>query len=132
MIPAIREFLDRLHQMLDGSERPLVDRDHIEVTTHDTEARVVIPHREPDQPGIEIEVGERYVFVTWTPERQRVTGYDDALRVIEALLDGRVELVVTEHFVYRKRCSSIDGRLFLTTRMPALTFRSGTERRRFF
>ncbi|MDZ4826505.1 MAG: hypothetical protein SGJ13_08570 [Actinomycetota bacterium] len=51
---------------------------------------------------------------------------------IEALIDGRVELVVTEHFVYRKRVSSIDGRPFLTTRMPALTFRLGTERRRFF
>ncbi len=132
LTPAIREFLDRLEELLDAVERPAVDRGRVEVVGHDTEARVVIPNRDPALPGIELEVGERFVFVSWPPERQRVAGHDDALKVIEALLDGRVELVVTEHFVYRKRVSSIDGRPFLVTRMPALTFRSSTDFRRFF
>lgn len=130
--PAIRELLDRLEALLDAAPRPAVDRDAITVTTAGTEARVVIPARAVHGHGIELEVHDRKVFVTWAPERQLVPGHDEALRIVEALIDGRVALVVTEHYVYRRMRSYIDDRLFLTTRMPAVTLRSTTERRRYF
>jgi hypothetical protein len=130
--PAIREFLDRLERLLDGSDRPAVDRNLVEVSTTDTAARVVVPHSDPAGFGIELEIHDREVFVTWAPERQLCSSHDQALEVAAALLDGRVELVVTEHLVYRRMRSYLDGRLFLTTRMPAVTLRSSTERRRFF
>jgi hypothetical protein len=130
--PVIREFLDRLQSLLDAKDRPRVANARVEVTAHDNEARVVVPAADPDGYGIELEVDPTFVFVSWPPERQRIRGYDDALRAVEALLDGRVELVVSDHFVYRTRVSYIDGRPYLVTRMPALTFRLGSERRRFF
>lgn len=129
--PAIREFLDRLQAVLDATERPRLDRERIVLATTDDVARVVLPHRDPERSGIELEVHDRHVIVTWPPERQFVHGYDDAYTLIEALLDGRMELVISQHVVYRKMRSYLDGRLLLTTRMPALTFRTGTERRQF-
>ncbi|HET9729445.1 MAG TPA: hypothetical protein VFR41_08505 [Acidimicrobiia bacterium] len=116
MTPAVREFLVRLSELL-GREVPV------------TEARDTALARCGD---LEIEVDDRAVIVRYSPEQIRFTSRDEALRFIEMVRDGRVELEVARGVLWTTIRSYRDGLAlpFRRTRMPWITLRPRSERRR--
>ncbi|MGQ0825632.1 MAG: hypothetical protein ACT4OX_11525 [Actinomycetota bacterium] len=133
LTPLVREFLVRVEDLLDAREWANLDRSQLETTTVDGVARLVLAHLDAGGLPIEIQIFDREVVVTWYPEHRSVKDRDEALMLIEALGDGRVELVVTRQVWMMTMRSYLDGAAlpFLTTRMPWLTLRPRTARLHF-
>jgi hypothetical protein len=129
--PGIRHFLDRLEARLDAADRPGLDRDGVTVAPAHTVALVTLPHRD-GSPPVEIQVADREIRITYGAEPVVVHDHDFGLRLVEALLDGRVEVVTRHGLLWRTNRSYLDGAPapFVTTRMPYPSLRPRTERRR--
>jgi hypothetical protein len=131
LTPPIREFLIRLEQLLDAEDPPQLDRDRVVVTTADTVALVTLPHTVDRRRDVELEVDDRRVKVRYPPEEIDFTSRDEALRFIEMLCDGRVEVEVSRGLLWMTVRSYRDGLAlpFRRTRMPVPSLRPRTERR---
>jgi hypothetical protein len=129
--PAIREFLHQLEELLDARARPGLDRDAVSVTTGDAVALVVLGHRD-GQHAVEVQIDDREIRINYSAEPVVLRDRSFALRLIEALLDGRVEVETRFGPLWRTNRSYLDGapQPFLTTRMPYPSLRPRTERRR--
>jgi hypothetical protein len=132
LTPAIREFLIRLEELLDTAAPPRLDRDRLTVTTADAVALVHLPHVDDPTCDIELEVDDRRVRVRYPPEEIAFTSRDEALRFIEMLCAGRVELEVSRGVLWMTVRSYRDGLAlpFRRTRIPVPSLRPRTERRR--
>jgi hypothetical protein len=119
--PAIRDCLIRLEALLDAAGY----EGHLEVTDVDTAALVKLE-------GIELEVDDKTVLVRYRPEEIRFTKREEALQFIEMIAAGRVELEVQRSILWTTMRSYRDGQAiaFRHTRMPWMTLRPRTERRR--
>jgi hypothetical protein len=128
-----RAFLDDLEALLDVKAWPDLDRDAVTVTSGRDAGLVVLPHRHDARRNVELEVDDRVVRVAYGPERIPFTRRDEALRFVEMLGDGRVELVVRRNPVWRSLRSYRDGLVlpFRKTGEPWPSLRFGTERLRF-
>lgn len=133
LTPAVRDFLIELEALVDAKHWPALDRDAITVATGHDEAHVVLPHRDPAQPPVEVQIGQREVLVMYRPEQIAFTRRDEALRFIEMLGDGRVELVVHRNGLWTTMLSCRDRQAtpFRRTRMPWPTIRPRTDHCRF-
>ena len=131
LTPTIREFLVRLEDLVDRSEPAGLERDAMTVSTGDAAALVRLPHRVDHTRDIEIEIDDRRVVVAYLPERVTFTSSDEALRFVEMLFDGRVELEIAHGLLWTTMRSYRDGQTipFRRTRMPWPTLRPRTERR---
>jgi hypothetical protein len=131
--PAARAFVDELEALLDGKTWPALDRDAVTVTPGREAALVVLPHRQDARRNVELEIDDRVVRVAYGPERIPFTRRDEALRFLEMLGDGRVELVVQRNLVWRSLRSYRDGLAmpFRKTGEPWPSLRFGSERVRF-
>jgi hypothetical protein len=131
LTPPIREFLIRLEQLLDAEDPPQLDRDRVVVTTADTVALVTLPHTVDRRRDVELEVDDRRVKVRYPPEEIDFTSRDEALRFIEMLCGGRVEVEVSRGLLWMTIRSYRDGLAlpFRRTRMPVPSLRPRTERR---
>jgi hypothetical protein len=133
LTPAIREFLDRLHELLEAQDRPTVAVERVDVTIAEGGTRVVVPPRDPAGYGIEIELHGREVRVVYKPEHQLfVDHHAEALDLVAAFLDGQIELSWNRVWIANVYRTYRDGRLVRTAWVPTLTLRSSTERRRYF
>jgi hypothetical protein len=123
--PAIRAFLVELEELLDRVAPTNFDRAAIKVNAADTSALVELG-------GIELEVDDRRVLVRYRPEEISFTSRDEALRFIEMIAAGRVELEVQHNLLWTTMRSYRDGQTlpFRRTRMPWPSLRPRTERRR--
>lgn len=124
LTPAVREFLLRLSELLGvKASAVLVDGD-VAVTI----ANDIAFARLGD---VELEVDDRRVVVRYSPEQIVFTSRDEALRFIEMIGDGRVELEVARGLLWATICSYRDGQSipFRRTRMPWMTLHPRTERR---
>jgi hypothetical protein len=119
--PAIRAFLVQLEDLLDAQGYG----GNPEITDIDTAAFVKLT-------DIELEVDDKSVVVRYRPEEIRFTKRDEALQFIEMIAAGRVELEVRRGVLWTTMCSYRDGQNipFRRTRMPWMTLRPRTERRR--
>jgi hypothetical protein len=133
LTPSVRDFLIELEALVDAKDWPQLDREAISVHSGRAEARVVLTNREPAAPPIEVQVGQREVVVMYPPEQVGFTRRDEALRFIEMLGDGRVELVVQRNGLWTTMLSFRDGQSipFRRTRMPWPTIRPRIDRCRF-
>jgi hypothetical protein len=132
LTPTIRDFLVRLEDLLDRLAPAGLERDAMTVTTADTAALVVLPHVGDHARDVEIEIDDHRVVVGYPPERVIFTNNpDDALRFVEMLCAGRVELEITHGLLWTTMRSYRDGQNipFRRTRMPWPTLRPRTERR---
>jgi hypothetical protein len=131
LTPPIREFLIRLEEQLDATTPPALDRDHVSVTTGDAVALVTLPHVSDPSRTVELEVDDRRVKVRYPPEEIAFTSRDEALRFIEMLCAGRVELEVSRGLLWITVRSYRDGQAipFRRTRIPVPSIRPRTERR---
>ena len=129
--PAIREFLVRLDDLLDRKHPPGLDRAAVSTTATGTAALVHLPHVDDHDRDVELEIDDRKVIVVYKPERITFTKPDEALRFVEMLCDGRVELEVVHHPLWTTMRSYRDGLAvpFRRTNMPWPTLRPRTERR---
>jgi hypothetical protein len=130
--PMIRDFLVRLEELLDTTDAPGLERDRVTITTADTAALVVLPHRAGPDRDVELQVEDRLVIVNYGGEPLHLRGTRDfALQFVEALLKGRVEIVVHRGWLWRTTSSYLDGqaRPFLVTRMPIPSLSPRSERR---
>jgi hypothetical protein len=129
----IREFLVRLEELLDETPAPGLDRDRVTITTSDSAALVCLPHRSGPERDVELEVQDRVVILSYGGEPLHLRG-DRAFAVqfVEALLNGRVDIVVHRGWLWRTTSSYLDEspRPFLVTRMPVPSLSPSTERRR--
>jgi hypothetical protein len=132
LTPTIRDFLVQLEDLLDRNGPACLDRDAMKVTTGDAAALVLLPHVTDHTRDVEIEIDDRRVVVGYPPERVIFANNpDDALRFVEMLCDGRVELEITHGLLWTTMRSYRDGQTipFRRTRMPWPTLRPRTERR---
>jgi hypothetical protein len=129
--PTIRDFLVRLEDLLDRVPPPGLDRDAMTVTTADAAALVRLPHVSDHARDIEIEIDDHRVKVAYLPERISFTDPDEALRFVEMLCDGRIELEIVHGLLWTTMRSYRDGLTlpFRRTRMPWPTLRPRTVRR---
>jgi hypothetical protein len=129
--PTIRDFLVRLEDLLDRKPPATLQRDAMTVATGDAAALVRLPHVSDHDRDIEIEIDDHRVKVAYLPERVAFTNPDEALRFVEMLCDGRVELEITRGPLWTTMRSYRDGQAipFRRTRMPWPTLRPRTERR---
>ncbi len=132
LTPRIRDFLVQLDELVDARAPADLDRDAVTVTTGDAVALVRLPHTLDPSRDLEIEVDDRRVRIAYTPERIMFTSRDEALRFVDMLLSGRVELEVSHGLLWTTMRSYRDGlaRPFRQTRMPWPSLRPRTERRR--
>jgi hypothetical protein len=132
LTPSIRDFLVHLEDLLDRRPPPGLQRDAVTITTADAAALVRLPHRADHDRDVEIEIDDRQVVVAYLPERVAFTSPDEALRFVEMLCDGRVELEIVHGPLWTTMRSYRDGQSipFRRTRMPWPTLRPRTERRR--
>jgi len=130
--PSIRDFLVQLEDLLDRRTPPGLQRDAVTITTADAAALVRLPHIADHDRDIEIEIDDRRVVVAYLPERVAFTSPDEALRFVEMLCDGRVELEIAHGPLWTTMRSYRDGQSipFRRTRMPWPSLRPRTERRR--
>jgi hypothetical protein len=121
--PGNRAFLVDLEALLDRVA-PDFDRDRIVVTAADTSALVQLG-------GIELEVNDHRVLVRYRPEEISFTSRDEALRFVEMIAAGRVELEIQRNLLWTTMRSYRDGQTipFRRTRMPWPSLRPRTERR---
>jgi hypothetical protein len=131
LTPTIREFLVRLEDLFDRRPPTGLLRDEMTIGTAGGEALVRLPHVSDRQRDVDLEIDDRRVVVVYRPERITFTNFDEALRFVEMLCDGRVELEVTRNPLWTTMCSYRDGQSipFRRTRMPWPTLRPRTERR---
>ncbi len=129
--PTIRDFLVQLEELLDRVEPAGLQRDAITVTPADTSALVRLPHRTNHDRDVEIEVDDRRVVVAYLPERIPFTSQTEALKFVEMLCEGRVELEIARGVLWTTMRSYRDGQPipFRRTRMPWPSIRPRTERR---
>ena len=129
--PSIRAFLVDLEDLLDRNPAPGLDRTAMQVTTGDAAALVSMPHVADHDRDIEIEVDDHRVVVAYLPERIIFDNPAEALRFVEMLCDGRVELEVTRGPLWTTMRSYRDGQTlpFRRTRMPWPSLRPRVERR---
>jgi hypothetical protein len=130
--PTIRDFLVQLEDLLDRSPPAGLDRDAMTINTGDAIALVRLPHVVDHDRDIEIEVDDHRVKVAYLPERVTFTSPEEALRFVEMLCAGRVELEVSRGPLWTTMRSYRDGQdiPFRRTRMPWPSLRPRTERRR--
>ena len=131
LTPTIRDFLVRLEDLLDRERPPGLRREATTVTTVDAAALVRLPHVEGPERDVEIEVDDRRVVIGYAPERIVFAGADEALRFVEMLCRGRVELEIVHGPFWTTMRSYRDGQPvpFRRTRMPWPSLRPRTERR---
>jgi hypothetical protein len=129
--PTIRSFLVDLEDLLDRTEPAGLRRDGMQVTTGDDAALVLLPHDRDHARDIEVEIDEHRVVVGYPPERVIFTRPDEALRFLEMLCRGRVELEISRGLLWTTMRSYRDGQTvpFRLTRMPWPSLRPRTERR---
>jgi hypothetical protein len=129
--PAIRDFLVQLEDLLDRVPPPGLDRDAMTVTTVDAAALVQLPHVSDHTRDVEIEIDDHRVEVAYLPERISFTDPEEALRFVEMLCAGRVELEIVRGPLWTTMRSYRDGLTmpFRRTRMPWPSLRPRTERR---
>ena len=96
-------------------------------------AYVVLRHSSDPARNIEVTISDREVDVAYRPEHIRFRRPDEALRFLQMLGDGRVELVVARNPVWTSLRSYRDGLAlpFRRSGHPWANFRFDTERRRF-
>ena len=101
------------------------------IATADAAALVRLPHVTDHDRDVEIEIDDHRVKVAYLPERVSFTSPDEALRFVEMLCDGRVELEITRGLLWTTMRSYRDGLAlpFRRTRMPWPSLRPHTERR---
>jgi hypothetical protein len=130
LTPSVRDFVEHIEQLVDAKRWPGLDRDAITVTPGRDAALVVLPHRRDSQLTLELEVDDRLVHVRYGPERIPFSRRDEALRFLEMLGDGRVELVIRRSPVWTSMRSYRDGLAvpFRRTSEPWPNLRFGTER----
>jgi hypothetical protein len=133
LTPATRAFLDDVDALLDRKEWPDLDRDRSRVTASRDSALLILPHRREQDRTIELEIDDHAVEIRYEPERIRFTRREEALRFVEMLGDGRVELLVQRNPVWTSMRSYRDGLAlpFRRTGVPWLNLRFATERLRF-
>lgn len=126
-----RDFLVRLEDLLDRLSPAALQRDAMTVSTGGDAALVLLPHVSDHDRDIEIEIADRRVVVAYQPERVIFTNPDEALRFVEMLCDGRVELEIARGPLWTTMRSYRDGQTipFRRTRMPWPSLRPRTERR---
>jgi hypothetical protein len=131
LTPRIRDFLVELEAALDRAEAPGLDRDRVEITTAHAIALVRLPHRGDQTRDVELQVDDHNVVVSYGPEPLHLRDRAFALRFVEAILDGRVDIEVQRGVLWRTTRSYLDGspRPFLVTRMPVPSLRPRVERR---
>ena len=133
MTPAVGDFVAQIEELLATADWPALDHAAVAVTTGHTSALVVLPHRRDPRLNVELEIDDRQVKISYGPERIPFSRRDEALRFLEMLGDGRVELVVARSPVWTSLRSYRDGLAlpFRKTSEPWLNLRFGTERLRF-
>jgi hypothetical protein len=129
--PTIRDFLIQLEVLLDRLQPAGLQREATTIAAADTSALVRLPHRTDHDRDIEIEIDDRHVVVAYLPERISFTDQSEALRFIEMLCDGRVELEIAHGPLWTTMRSYRDGQAipFRRTRMPWPSIRPRTVRR---
>lgn len=130
--PAIRDFLVQLDDLVDAHAWPGLDREIVTVGAGDAAVLVRLPHAHDKARDVELVVDDRQVTVTYAPEHVSFAGSggrDEALRFVEMLGDGRVQLRVRRGLLWTTMSSSRDGLAlpFRRTRMPWPTLRPRTE-----
>ena len=130
---ATRAFLDDLDALLDARQWPRLDRETVAVSAGRDAALVVLPHASDARLNVELEVDDHTVRISYPPERITFTRRDEALRFIEMLGDGRVELLVQRNPVWTSLRSYRDGLAlpFRKAGHPWPNLRFATERIRF-
>jgi hypothetical protein len=128
--PTIRDFLVQLEDLLDRSPPVGLQRDAMTITTGNEVALVRLPHVSDRRRDVEIEIDDRRVKVAYLPERIPFTDPDEALRFVEMLCAGRVELEVAHSLLWTTMRSYRDGQNipFRRTRMPWPSLRPRIER----
>jgi hypothetical protein len=129
--PTIRDFLVRLEDLLDAQAPAGLDRDAMTITTGEAVALVRMPHASDHTRDVEIEIDDHRVKVAYLPERISFTDPDEALRFVEMLGAGRVELEIVHGLLWTTMRTYRDGLAlpFRRTRMPWPSLRPRTERR---
>ena len=132
MTPTIRDFLVQLEDLLDRNPPAALDRDAMTIATSDTAALVRLPHVSDHDRDVEIEIDDHRVKVAYLPERVSFTSPAEALRFVEMLCDGRVELEITHGLLWTTMRSYRDGQdiPFRRTRMPWPSLHPRIVRRR--
>jgi hypothetical protein len=130
LTPRIRHFLVQVEELIDTTDSPGLDRDRVEITTADAVALVRLPHRtgdehdpenhDPEYQDVEIQVDDHKVVVSYGGEPVHLRDREFALKFVEALLAGRVDIEVYRGVLWRTTASYLDSsaRPFLVTRMP--------------
>ncbi len=118
--PAIRDFLVQLDDLVDAHTWPALDREIVTVGSGDAAVLVRLPHAQDSARDVELVVDDLEVTVTYAPEHVSFTSRDEALRFVEMLGDGRVQLRVRRGLLWTTMYSYRDGlvRPFRRTRMP--------------
>ena len=129
--PTIRDFLVQLEDLLDRKAPAGLNRDDVTISTGEAAALVRLPHSSDHDRDIEIEIDDHRVKVAYLPERISFTDPDEALRFVEMLCAGRVELEIVRGPLWTTMRSYRDGQTmpFRRTRMPWPSLRPRTERR---
>lgn len=130
LTPGIRAFLDDLQALVDQKAWPALARDRLSSTFAETAALVVLPHAVDPDRLLELTVYDSEVVVTYGPEHVAFGRPDEALRFVEMLGDGRVELVVRRTPGWTSMRSYRDGLAlpFRKTSGPWPNVRPRTER----
>jgi hypothetical protein len=133
LTPAIRDFLVALDDLVDAHPWPELDREVVSVTPGAAAVLVRLPHRGDHARDLELEVDDRRVEVRYGPEHVSFTSRVEALRFVEMLAEGRVELRVQRGLLWTTMESYRDGTgpPFRRTRMPWPSIRPRTERHAF-
>jgi hypothetical protein len=133
LTPAVRDAVARLEQLLEDATWPELDRDAVTVREGRDTALAVLPHRRDPRLNVELEIDDRVVRIRYGPEHIAFTRRDEALRFLEMLGEGRIELVVRRAPVWTSLRSYRDGLdlPFRKTAAPWPNLRFATERLRF-
>jgi hypothetical protein len=131
LTPTIRAFLVALEDLLDRESPAGLDREAMTITTAGSAALVKMAHVADHDRDVEIEIDDRRVVVGYPPERVTFTDPDEALRFVEMLCAGRVELEIVRGPLWTTMRSYRDGQTlpFRRTRMPWPSLRPRTIRR---
>ena len=132
LTPRIRDFLVSLDDLVAAHDWPELDRDEMHPNPGDAAVLVHLRHRRDHARDVEVEVDDHRVVVRYPPEHVSFTSRDEALRFIEMLGDGRVELELQRGLWMTMR-SYRDGLAlpFRRTRMPWPTLHPRTDRVHF-
>ena len=133
MTPAVGDFVAQIEELLATVDWPALDHAAVAVTTGHTSALVVLPHRRDPRLNVELEIDDHQVKISYGPERIPFSRRDEALRFLEMLGNGRVELVVARNPVWTSLRSYRDGLAlpFRKTGEPWPNLRFRTERLHF-